>query len=306
MNSIIIKLKHFSLPLIIQIILTGIAGECVRYLLFDVIKIEDDYLNYCKIAFAIFIGIETYYTFRYKLGILNKLLDGNIIAVPFLITVAATFNFSYSLTKYLASTKQETMNCIYDLKNHNSKKDFKLQSYYIDKENFGFDKLSTIYTRNGSFNYEIFEGTYACPIFCDSSESLKTNNQIEFWLVGSSSHTFSDRIKESLLDSISNELSHTYISAFLKDSFRFEYVDYTPYLKEKEQCIRAAKKSPKFSESHIKGFIRPHQQSFLVENNIELIYSLKLFALFCFAAIIFPLFFSLNYVEFLKYLARKK
>ena len=306
MKSIILKLKHFSFPLVIQIILTGIAGEAVRYLLFDVLKIDTDYLKGCTIAFAIFIGIETYFTFRYKLGILNRLLDGNIIVLPYFITVGATFFFSNSVSKYLASTKQETLNCIYDLKEYNSKKDFKLQHFYIDKSNFGFDKLKTVHTSNGQFSHQTFEATYTCPIFCDSLESIKTNKQVGFWLVGSSFHSFSKNIAYSEQDSIFNDLSYKYIMAFLKDSINFEYVDYTPYLKDNEQCMRAAKESPKFSESQIKGFIRPHKQSFSSENDAELISSLQILAPFCLGAIILPLLFGLNYAELERYLARKK
>jgi|GEM_PF-4558908 len=311
MEKLIIKFKLFTVPLIVLTLLTTILGIVVWYFIFNVLKIEypEEWIDPILFCMPLLTGIVVYFTFRNKWEILENWFSSSEYEPKYSVYISAIITTAFLFAGLVGFLKQDvqvqvldTLNCINEIQELGKSQNCQLKSFYIDKSNFGIDKLNTTYTQNNSFSSENFVTTIVCPIYCDSLESEKSAS-VAHWFVIRHFERFNEALPILQKDSIFKAKTMQYITELIEDTIKFEYVEYFPYIKsvvdkDLDRCLLAASISDKFNESKIKGFVFPRDLKFSDQNKTDHRGMFRLMGVLWCVTILLPLVFKVNLNEY--------
>jgi hypothetical protein len=274
----------FIVPQLMTLLLTVVLSIIVWHMIFSVMKIERPFGEVHEhlegILFIIMTLLVTHLMFKGKFIFFKSRFDRNnefkhFIYFSNLLTIGY---FAYAVNSifiaYNESKKDLPVLNLNQFEDTKITQSFKLENYYIDKSNAGFDKYHFTYlSKNLNVINESFQITAACPIYKDSIESLN-NKAIKFWYIVNWYQSFDYELKQFQEDSIFNVITRRFSDNFNKAS-SFKYVDYLPiaHIEEAEgrrtphdlnisRYRLASSDSPKYDSVNIVGFIEPRESTY--------------------------------------------
>ena len=279
MKNITAYFRLIVVPQFLVFLYTTITSLMLWELLFEVLsfkKLSGEFVHSEWFFVIPLVLLDTYWIYRKKwhlfLPRFNQDIEsqhifyfGNLLVLTLVVFLTAQVYLTYT-----ESRKELPFLTLEQVEKSDIPLNFKLNTYFIDKNNVGFDKLHYTFSKNGNTESERLQITLASPIYTDSSEQFSKQGAT-LWYVDNKHEKFHYDLEDIKVDTIENRIT-TYLLNEFEAKTTFDYLHFTPigdliWLKNQQGEVDArytiaASKSPKYDSLRIKGIVVPQKHPY--------------------------------------------